>query len=178
MSFTYKQFQSCVYHFKNVADEIEDEWQVCRVPNNDPAIELIYLKKSMLQPVDFSASSHIACLEFNVIYSYSYSVPVLYFYACFDDGKPFSLDEVNALTRSSIKEPSLPVNPDIVSQQEHPYRRNPCFTLHPCRTSQLLEPIMSTSSYVNPLVSWLSIVLPLFGCKIDSRFATATFDGE
>uniref|UniRef100_A0A8C4WYN3 Ubiquitin-like-conjugating enzyme ATG10 n=1 Tax=Eptatretus burgeri TaxID=7764 RepID=A0A8C4WYN3_EPTBU len=108
-----------------------------------------------------------ARFEYHVVYSPSYAVPVLYLNAHTLDGRRLSLDSI--LSRASLtlrvglygagasrvsgaesqdgdEDDGLAecaVRWDGLTQQEHPLLGHPFYVLHPCRTAQLLQPIVS-----------------------------------
>jgi len=76
---------------------------------------------------------------------------------------------------------------EFVSQEEHPATGAPSYFLHPCRTAERMESMqmMQSSGEENnndgeggdigndgrdcPLLSWMSMILPVVGCKIPSE---------
>uniref|UniRef100_UPI00358F5432 ubiquitin-like-conjugating enzyme ATG10 isoform X2 n=1 Tax=Myxine glutinosa TaxID=7769 RepID=UPI00358F5432 len=107
-----------------------------------------------------------ARFEYHVVYSLSYAVPVLYLNAHTLDGRRLSLDSI--LSRASLTlragldgagtsrvsgaesqdgddydgRTECAIRWDGLTQQEHPLLGHPFYVLHPCRTAQLLQPIV------------------------------------
>nr|QSV39520.1 autophagy associated protein [Locusta migratoria] len=106
--------------------------------------------------------------EYHVLYSISYSVPVLYFNACFSDGSLFSLEQLWQLLSDNFKGALEPQKWSVLTQQEHPVLGRPFFQLHPCRTAKFLE--MFEDSSTNLLITWLSSVGPLVGLELSLKY--------
>ncbi|XP_043515885.1 ubiquitin-like-conjugating enzyme ATG10 isoform X2 [Frieseomelitta varia] len=92
--------------------------------------------------------------EHHVLWSMSYSVPILYFNGWksdFPGVNPISMEEAQSLVRNGeLKYKDL-------SQAIHPILGTPFLHLHPCMSHELLQ---ITSNSKNKLVSWLSTVAP------------------
>lgn len=111
--------------------------------------------------------------EYHIIYSESYSVPVLYFNGYHSDGRPLSLEEVWSNVPECYQDQISGNKWSILTQQEHPKLGIPCFMLHPCHTADLMSSALSGVSdpgasafRSNYLISWLSAVGPLVGLKL------------
>ncbi|GBC07521.1 hypothetical protein RclHR1_07500006 [Rhizophagus clarus] len=127
-------------------------------------------------------------VDYHIIYSASYKVPVLYFNAYRKDGTPLANDEIY----SCLVEPSR--LDDIktagfhggISQQDHPTLLIPFYYLHPCETATLMKSIVDKSqpttlnssnnnndnllqseiSIEGYIRSWLSLVGGVVGLKV------------
>ena len=110
---------------------------------------------------DASDSSNVTCqLEYHVLYSPSYCVPVMYFNAYKPNGQLLALDDlwsaVRARTRHDLQPESLWT---FLTQQEHPILGRPYFFVHPCHTADLMKQINGRGLTPNEyLVSWISTV--------------------
>ncbi|XP_015437714.1 PREDICTED: ubiquitin-like-conjugating enzyme ATG10 [Dufourea novaeangliae] len=113
--------------------------------------------KFELKDDPFEASSTIEkpfVTEHHVLWSMSYSVPVLYFHGWKSDFpgiNPVTVEEAQSLVRHGD------LNYMELSQGIHPILGTPFLHLHPCRSQELLQ---VTSKSKNKLVSWLSTVAP------------------
>ena len=130
------------------------------------------------------------CVEYHIVYSDSYEVPILYFNATQSNGQQLPLDDIwkivsKDLTSSNTDRWSL------VSQQEHPLLSRPFYHIHPCHTAKVMgkaitvlnceqhrsETVSSNgpkcSSSVNYLIAWLSTFGPLVGLKVPLGFVRA-----
>ncbi|XP_078420692.1 ubiquitin-like-conjugating enzyme ATG10 [Cetorhinus maximus] len=119
--------------------------------------------------------------EYHVVYSSSYQAPVLYFRACYSDGKPLALKEIWENAHDCYKERLLQGPWGTITQQEHHLLGQPFFVLHPCRTSELMTPIMDGATQeqrnVNYITSWLSMMGPVVGLDVPLSYATAVSQG-
>lgn len=92
-------------------------------------------------------------LEYTVLYSDSYEVPVMYFTAFGQDGTVAELDEISENGLSDM----------TISQIEHPVYFRPFFQVHPCRTKEF----MKCHNISNYLLAWLTTVGNLIGLKVE-----------
>jgi len=100
--------------------------------------------------------------DYHIVYSLSYSVPVMYFNMSFPTGKLLSVDEVCKFLNKSIQE---------VSQQEHPILHTPFFTLHPCHTSEIMKTLLKAhKSGLSYLVAWLSLVTSILNIPLSNEY--------
>lgn len=111
--------------------------------------------------------------EYHIIYSNSYSVPVLYFTASKQDGKLISLEEVWANVPDAYRERLQYEKWTFLTQQEHPYLGVPFYQLHPCHTADMMKRASSVLSDRpgNYLVTWLSTVGPVVGLDIPIAYS-------
>ncbi|KAI8922088.1 hypothetical protein DFJ77DRAFT_11261 [Powellomyces hirtus] len=107
-------------------------------------------------------------VEFHVIYSQTWQVPVMYFSAWTASGSPLSLDELKAVIKGGLPEIDEQFRTEygmpVVSQQDHPVLGVPFFTIHPCQTAALLKELTAESNdpALNPLMSWMSVMGTVF----------------
>ena len=81
-------------------------------------------------------------LEYHVVYSTSYEVPVLYFTATFQNGKQLPLKDVWSL----ISDMYVSGESDrwgLITQHEHPLLSRPFYHIHPCHTAQVMAAALS-----------------------------------
>ncbi|XP_014450898.2 ubiquitin-like-conjugating enzyme ATG10 [Alligator mississippiensis] len=121
------------------------------------------------------AAAEVIRHEYHVLYSSSYQVPVLYFRACFLDGRPLTLDEIWEGVHECYQARLLEGPWDTITQQEHPLLGQPFFVLHPCRTNEFMASVLALSQkenrYMNYISSWLSIVGPVVGLNLPLSYA-------
>lgn len=77
-------------------------------------------------------------IEYHIVHSFSYEVPVLYFNATYSNGRQLSLEDTWRLLSKQF------VSRDVdcwgmVSQQEHPILHCPFYHIHPCHTAKVME---------------------------------------
>ncbi|XP_074808909.1 ubiquitin-like-conjugating enzyme ATG10 isoform X3 [Natator depressus] len=127
------------------------------------------------QVAGICATSEVIRYEYHVLYSSSYQVPVLYFRACFLDGRPLTLDEIWEGVHECYRARLLEGPWDTITQQEHPLLGQPFFVLHPCRTNEFMAPVLANSRRenrnINYIISWLSIVGPVVGLNLPLSYA-------
>ncbi|CAG8515748.1 2143_t:CDS:2 [Racocetra persica] len=149
-----------------------------------PADEFTQLDDEILEEEDLNslptvpASDEYFTVDYHIIYSTSYKVPVLYFNAYNSDGTLLTNDEiysnlVHPLKQNDIKNAGFN---GAISQQDHPTLLLPFYYLHPCETATLMASIVSDSKVDNnkpqvlPLEgyirSWLSLVGSVVGVKV------------
>ncbi|XP_032531342.1 ubiquitin-like-conjugating enzyme ATG10 isoform X4 [Chiroxiphia lanceolata] len=134
--------------------------------------------------------------EYHVLYSSSYQVPVLYFRACFLDGRPLTLEEIWGSVHACYQD-RLQEGPwDTITQQrfrsgiadiaclspeqftynlEHPILGQPFFVLHPCRTNEFISTVLTGpwkhNRHKNYIILWLSTVGPVVGLSVPLSYA-------
>lgn len=118
--------------------------------------------------------------EFHVVYSSSYQVPVLYFRACYTDGKPLTLEEIWGSVNECYRDHLLQGAWETITQQEHPLLGQPFFVLHPCRTAKFMTAVLpkaqQTKCPVNYITTWLSMVGPVVGLNLPLSYACSVPD--
>ena len=110
-------------------------------------------------------------MEYHIVHSYSYQVPLLYFNATYSNGKPLSLAEIwRLLTVSSATDKW-----GVVTQQDHPYLGRPFCLVHPCHTASTMGKAKQCLGNVdgkwNYLTSWLSMFGLLTGLHVPLGYA-------
>ncbi|KAM7378694.1 hypothetical protein PAMP_004300 [Pampus punctatissimus] len=121
-----------------------------------------------------AGSSQVLQFEYHILYSCSYSSPVLYFRAFTLEGRSLSLEEVWSSVHPNFRL-QLQYSPlNTITQQEHPLLGQPFFMLHPCRTEDFMKPVLQTAQDqhrpLNYVLTWLSVVGPLVGLDIPLKY--------
>jgi ubiquitin-like-conjugating enzyme ATG10 len=192
---TREEFNRCITQLLAISDRFSDGWTL----HNKDAPEETYLVKKIIVP-DTENKSDVSPLvlpleeplddlledvtgitgpgcgmltwEYHVLYSHSYSVPILYFNAWTNDGRLLSLEDmwrrVHANFQASLQENRW----SVLTQQEHPVLRRPFYQLHPCRTTQFLGCFRGKSP--NIVITWLSTVGPVVGLTLAPQYAEIT----
>ncbi|KAG2183741.1 hypothetical protein INT43_006752, partial [Umbelopsis isabellina] len=114
-------------------------------------------------------------IEYHVVYSSSYQVPVLYFNAYYSNGSVLTRDEldkfvINPSYREPLKSSTL-MQQGSISQQEHPILGLPFYYIHPCDTASLMAQV-DISDINCYIMSWLSFFGPLVGLYLPSKFGS------
>uniref|UniRef100_A0A8C3GNP4 Ubiquitin-like-conjugating enzyme ATG10 n=1 Tax=Cairina moschata TaxID=8855 RepID=A0A8C3GNP4_CAIMO len=122
-----------------------------------------------------ATTEEVVRYEYHVLYSSSYQVPVLYFRACFLDGRPLTLDEIWKSVHACYQARLLEGPWDTITQQEHPLLGQPFFVLHPCRTNEFMSSVLASSRkqnrHTNYIILWLSTVGPVVGLNLPLSYA-------
>lgn len=170
----------------------EDSSQVDEImPNNVDVTELanmrLMLVRNELKPVN--PGNQVWMYEYNVIYSDSYEVPVMYFSTSrqgklnkcllnilklidifnlrITDGSLVNPVEVESFHRADQKSELLG---QMVSQVEHPILFRPFHMIHPCRTRDFMKQHSEINS-ANYLICWLSTIGTVLSLKLDLKLA-------
>lgn len=141
-----------------VSDEIIDGWKLFNNGTNPYIMKSSHIKKD----------SELFLVDYHIIFSISYGVPVLCFNVFHDDGSIVDNKdawELFKFNRTDHLETSL-------TQTEHPTLKIPFLTLHPCETDQLIGTCFLGSK--NPLVSWLSAIGPTVGLDLPLAYEKLT----
>ncbi|KAK3826605.1 MAG: autophagocytosis associated protein [Linnemannia elongata] len=121
-------------------------------------------------------------VNYHIVFSPSYQVPVLYFNAFRPDGAAISLEEIyESLVpeewRGAIRNAGLNGG---VSQQDHPVLNTPYYYMHPCETVPLMETILQnndspngTSFLESYIVTWLSFTGQAIGVSVPTDMVAA-----
>ncbi|KAM9589154.1 ubiquitin-like-conjugating enzyme ATG10 isoform 1-T3 [Morphnus guianensis] len=147
--------------------------------NNDNIEQTLFthVEESLddIQEAGVCATEEVIRYEYHVLYSSSYRVPVLYFRACFLDGRPLTLDEIWKSVHACYQARLLDGPWDTITQQEHPLLGQPFFVLHPCRTSAFMSSVLTSSRKhdrdTNYIILWLSTVGPVVGLNLPLSYA-------
>ena len=146
-------------------------------------------------PASFSISHpRTVHLEYHVLYSLSYAVPVLYFTASYDSGKQLPLEDTWHHLVSRVHSSGETDGWAQVTQQEHPLLGRPFYHVHPCHTAEVMahaegrengvtspqQPLQNAdddhgmsleSRDLNYLLTWLSTFGPLVGLGMPLAYA-------
>nr|XP_020441130.1 ubiquitin-like-conjugating enzyme ATG10 isoform X1 [Monopterus albus]XP_020441132.1 ubiquitin-like-conjugating enzyme ATG10 isoform X1 [Monopterus albus] len=121
-------------------------------------------------------SSQVLQYEYHIMYSCSYSTPVLYFRASTLEGRSLSLEEMwnSVHPNFRLRLQNSPFT--TITQQEHPLLGQPFFMLHPCRTEEFMRPVLQAAQDqhrpLNYVLTWLSVVGPLVGLDVPLKYCT------
>jgi ubiquitin-like-conjugating enzyme ATG10 len=119
---------------------------------------------------ELSAAPHLVTIEYHLMYSLSYEVPVLYFNAWRSNGTLLDIEQVWDLADGAHRGALRDSKWNAVSQQDHPLLGTPFFYFHPCNSAELLGVLTSVGEGANKILSWLSAVGPLLGLNIPLEY--------
>lgn len=175
MTLEFEKFAVHAEEFLTLSNSFGDQWVMKTVDSikNEFYLELRRIVPNISENAEnLSVNLTTLCNSFStfvyhIIYSHSYSVPVLYFNAYHSDGKPFSLDEIWNQVPSNYKSCLYKNKWHMITQQEHPKLGIPCFMIHPCYTADFMSPCCTT----NYIITWLSTIGPLVGLQLSLVYA-------
>lgn len=175
MTLECEKFEIFATEFLSLSTSFGDEWMKKRIDSNGKDFYLekrsvFYnskIQKSENGNYDDLSSNSFSVFVYHIVYSQSYSVPILYFNAYHADGKLLTLEEIWNKIPNCYQD-SVKINKwNMITQQEHPELGIPYFTIHPCYTADF----MSSCKSSNYLITWLSIVGPLVGLNLLCEYA-------
>ncbi len=143
---------------------------------------VLYLEKVNQRLVELDSScKEILTFVYNVVYSDSYNVPVLYLNAFKSTGSQLNSEEFKKLfiAHEQLNHESADARIHLVnllSQQEHPLVFKPFYFLHPCKTADWMYATeinnqikdAYTPKKINYTLKWLSFVF--FALNINFNF--------
>lgn len=194
------EFQRCCRQIEALSTALHDGWRVVvekdelghsylekkifitrkkqkRTPKEEePALVLDTIEEGAdPECVAVSSREALNCV-YNVVYSPSYQVPVLYFNMWRQDGSLLPLDEVWSMVPSTYQEVLRDTWWSTITQQEHPILGTPFFQLHPCKTAHLMKQTLprGEGKHANYLVTWLSSIAPLVQLTLPNEYSAST----
>ncbi|KAF9928901.1 hypothetical protein FBU30_002043 [Linnemannia zychae] len=157
-------------------DEIPDGEENDQTEHDTASIVDLAVNNSTDTTLDFLS------VNYHIVFSPSYQVPILYFNAYRPDGAAITLEEIyESLVpeewRSTIRNAGLNGG---ISQQDHPVLNTPYFYMHPCETVALMETVFqnnnhatATSIIENYIVTWLSFTGQAIGITVPTEMVIA-----
>lgn len=144
--------------------KLGDDWSLVVHNQNE---DIIYLEKKSQQLYQ----NDIITIVFHVIYSESYSVPILYTNISRSNGSIFKYGEMynffNLVATDKNQESGL-----ILTQQEHPILFIPFYFMHPCKTSEWMNrTALRSKESLNYTLKWLSFVFSVLQIPLDIKYA-------
>ena len=82
-------------------------------------------------------------IDYHVVHSFSYEVPVLYFTATYSNGRQLSLNDTWKLLSNRFVSGDMD-RWGLISQQEHPLLHYPFYHIHPCHTAKVMAQARKT----------------------------------
>lgn len=148
--------------------KIGDNFQLLRFSESDE--EIVYLEKKDQRMFTKSDGCDIYTCVYNVIFSDSFTCPVLYLNVHKSNGRLLTYEEIYEFFHlHNDKSDNL-----VLTQQDHPYTNKPFYYLHPCKTNDLMIATrMSSSSEraINLTLKWLSFTFAALGIPLSLDYA-------
>jgi len=210
------QFVRCLHRLERVSRDVHDNWS--RAQHSDD-VGGVYLTKTEFRTLPVNAeestsecvdttcfnvdpqeagvlSPLIAKFEYHIVYSISYSVPVLYFTVTKTDGSLVQIEDIwKWIPKFYLSETTSDATNDIsilyqkygsmLTQMEHPILMRPFYAIHPCHTSTLMKNIFVGKhcdqnklplNADNYLISWLSSIAPIAALHMKPEYGTRLND--
>ena len=155
---------------------IGDSWKLLKASvNQDALFYLERIEQKCINPNkqdEAEAQSEIYTFVYHVIFSDSFSVPVLYLNVYKSNGSSLNYDELYSYFNLNSK---LNDAYDLViTQQEHPILFKPFYYVHPCKTADWMIATNpnpeSSESILNYTLKWMSFVFASFNVNLDVKY--------
>lgn len=192
---TLEEFNWCITQLLTISDRLADGWTLHNkdvpdetylvkkiiISNTDNKSDVSPLVLPLEEPLDdvledrnviTGPGGDMLTWEYHVLYSHSYSVPILYFNAWTNDGRLLSLEDMWRRVHANFQDSLQENRWSVLTQQEHPVLRRPFYLLHPCHTAHLLGCFQGKSP--NIVITWLSTVGPVVGLTLAQQYAEIT----
>lgn len=191
-SMKWNDFLKSANDFLEISKSLNDNWNLVEKDNDEGNTYLVYKQKInvSLLPHDEKLSNELEELEieipneessrtfvnteelleieYHVVYSISYQVPVLYFKGFRNDGKPINLEDAWKIFKNPLADnKSQSTMLSILTQSDHPVLFTPFLGLHPCRTAELLNQ-MGVSE--NSILTFLSLMGPFVKLNLKNEY--------
>ncbi|CAH1957910.1 unnamed protein product [Acanthoscelides obtectus] len=164
MSLSIEDFNRCIEDIVNTSDNLIDGWRFEQNEELENGKYIIKKEQKVLSQDQEDDINHVLTFEYHIAFNISYGVPVLCFNVWKQDGTMLTVEEFWKLNER-FKESNMY---DTITQMDHPVLRRPFFTLHPCRTHEIMEPFLEESK--NPVVSWLTVVGPFVHLDLNEEY--------
>jgi hypothetical protein len=165
---TYEQFVSACSNFMELpATKLESCWKFDQSSQEFGESFLSY--NSIRRHNDQKLLQY----RYDVVYSVSHCVPVLYFMISEASGKHLSLDEVWEMFNQVEKRESSDSSWNVVSLQDHPVLHIPFYCVHPCNNWAIMKECFEEKKEITCqefLISWMSMVGNQFGLQLSPAY--------
>ncbi|GAB0097873.1 ubiquitin-like-conjugating enzyme ATG10 [Sergentomyia squamirostris] len=155
---TPEEFKCEAIEFVKISDKLKDSWELKSVKNSLQE-DVVYVVK---RGTKVKCGGRIVAIEFHVIHQVSYQVPVLGLNTFTGDGSSISHEDIWSLLQIEDKSRDFL---SVLTQMDHPALFTPLWTLHPCRTADLIEGVRG-----NKIIGFLSAMGPTVGLHLDLAY--------
>lgn len=189
-SMTWNDFLQSAHDFMKLSLVYDDSWIIVEKDSNEGNTYLVYKQKIVIQSAEENLRDDLESreveesedssnnmgestedlfeIEYHVVYSISYQVPVLYFNGFRSDGKQLSLEDAWKIFKTPLGESKTRANMlSTLTQSDHPVLFRPFLGLHPCRTAELLNQMGKSE---NPILTFLSIMGPFVKLNLKNEY--------
>lgn len=196
------QFKQEIEQFLNISEQVGDTWSIKAIDDSDYSTYYLcrtnYMKVQKdqvlnefeydiddIDDISYLVEEEDSCtvstknkelnlkFEHHVLYSSSFSVPVLYFNCYKENGSLLSLEElwktIPFVHQSQIADKQW----TTLTQTQHPLLGFPFFHLHPCHTEDLMRACQRPRG-CNYIMNWLSSVGPIANVDLPVDYLIAS----
>ncbi|XP_018795693.1 PREDICTED: ubiquitin-like-conjugating enzyme ATG10 [Bactrocera latifrons] len=199
VTLNWEQFLQEATEFQKISERLNASWTLYRKDEQEGNAYLIYEQKIM-NTVDQKSctdvledtncyiegetaavppSNDLLKIEYHVVYSISYQVPVLYFRIYRNDGSMLCIEEAWRIFRDYGDDDSRTNGVDgtvphtatdmlsIMTQLDHPVLGKPYIAIHPCRTAELLA---QAGNSRNNILTFISLMGPYVQLNLSNEY--------
>ncbi|XP_017097472.2 ubiquitin-like-conjugating enzyme ATG10 [Drosophila bipectinata] len=159
---SWNEFLSQAKQLYDISQELGDAWILQEKDSNPPNTFLTISQK-------IKSQKDLINVEYHVVYSVSYQVPMLFLQAHRSDGSLLDLDAVWRLFMSETNSEDLY---QILTQMDHPVLFRPFMALHPCRTAEVLKQFGEPSK--NQVLTFISLYGPKVQLHLQNAYGLTT----
>nr|XP_014095132.1 ubiquitin-like-conjugating enzyme ATG10 [Bactrocera oleae]XP_036213727.1 ubiquitin-like-conjugating enzyme ATG10 [Bactrocera oleae] len=189
VTLSWEEFLQEATEFQKISERLDDTWTLYKKDEQEGNAYLIYEQKT-INTVDEKSgidalkettdcienetaalppSNDLLKIEYHIVYSISYQVPVLYFRIYRNDGSMLCVEEAwrifrdysDDVSNASSVDATAPRNAadmlSIMTQLDHPVIGKPYIAIHPCRTAELLA---QAGNSRNRILTFISLMGP------------------
>lgn len=163
---TWDDFASQIREVIKISDRLNDKW-ILESKNDDPGGT--FLRYKQMKSVDATKKETIFSFDYHVVYSLSYSVPMIYFNVQdTNTGELLTLEEFRKIfvERNELDATQEDLN-QVLTQMEHPLLFRPFLALHPCKTRELLA---ESPVSLNKILTFVSLYGPFIFLNLDLEY--------
>ncbi|XP_032292209.1 ubiquitin-like-conjugating enzyme ATG10 isoform X1 [Drosophila virilis] len=165
---TWPEFLSQAKQFLDISQQLNDSWQLYKKDDEEPNSFLKYTQK-----IKCKANDELINVEYHIVYSVSYQVPMLYFQAHRSDGRLLDLEATWSVFMPDASRTDLY---EMLTQMEHPVLFRPFMALHPCRTCEILAQFGKQSR--NLVLTFISIYGPYVKLSLANAYGLYIEENE
>ncbi|XP_016929469.2 ubiquitin-like-conjugating enzyme ATG10 [Drosophila suzukii] len=156
---SWKDFLSQAKQFLEISQQLGESWMLVEKDSDEPNTFLKFSQKIK------DNSGEFVNVEYHVVYSISYQVPMMFFQAHRSDGSLLDLEATWKLFMPETKANDLY---QILTQMDHPVLFRPFMALHPCRTAEVLKQFEQPSS--NQVLTFISLYGPHIKLNLQNAY--------
>lgn len=157
---TWEEFLQNSTEFLKKSEQLNDSWSFEYVTDDPGGSFLRYKRFNQLKP-----GAKTILFEYHILYSLSYSVPMLYFNLQDTEGNVMTLEEFLEvfLNRVDVDRGEIDLK-TALTQMEHPLLFQPFLAIHPCQTATILD---KSPASRNKILTFISTFGPLVFLDLD-----------